>query len=267
MLRVDQLKNWKKKKFELSYFKLIFVLEQIYFFNISSLSATSRRCLQHLVVCNISLSATSRCLQHLVVCNISLSATSHCLQHLVVCNTSLFATPRCLQHLVVCKTSLFARPRCLHHLVVCNTSLLQSINISSFYSIHILISRCERLIRSDHQISAINQRQLVLLYSHTNFTMRATDQIRSSDQCNQSTSARFILFTILMSIHLSTVWVRSHSIKCSEHTSKLSEWKRYDFSKTSRDERFTIRSDLEFKNSRIQWRDQHVIALHAFINE
>jgi hypothetical protein len=92
ILRGDQLKFWKKK-FELSYFKLIFVLEQIYFFNIS-LPATSR-CLQHLVVCNISLPATSRCLQHLVACNTSLSATPRCLQHLVACNTSLPATPRC----------------------------------------------------------------------------------------------------------------------------------------------------------------------------
>ncbi len=46
-----------------------------------------------------------------------------------------------------------------------------------------------------------------------------------------------------MSIHLSTVSVRSHSIKCSEHASKLSEWKRYDFLKLVEDERSTIRSD------------------------
>jgi hypothetical protein len=177
----------------------------------------------------MSLSATCRCLQHVVVCNMSLSATSRCLQHLVVCNISLSATSRCLQHLVVCNISLSATSRCLQHLVVCNISL-SAINISSFYFIYILISRCERLVRSDHcQVRSINQHQLVLLYSYTNFTMRTTCQIRSdqiwsdqsinvslfysihiliprcerlirsgqirSDQINQSTSARFILLT------------------------------------------------------------------------
>jgi hypothetical protein len=44
-------------------------------------------------------------------------------------------------------------------------------------------------------------------------------------------------------------------------------WKWYDSLKLVRDERSTIRSDSGFKDSRIQWRDQHVIALHAFINE
>ncbi len=33
----------------------------------------------------------------------------------------------------------------------------------------------------------------------------------------------------ILSVYLSTVSIRSHSIKCSEHASKLSEWKRYDF--------------------------------------
>jgi hypothetical protein len=106
---------------------------------------------------------------------------------------SIFSTCRCLQHLV----------DCLQHFVVCNISLLQSINISSFYSTHILISRCERLVRSDQsinissfysihiliprckrlvssgQVRSINQNQLVLFYSHTNFTVRAVDQLRS----------------------------------------------------------------------------------------
>ncbi len=145
-----------KKKNRIKLCRVIFLLEQIYFFNIL-LSATSR-CLQHL--------------QHLVVCNtcnISLPATpatSRCLQHLVACNTSLPATPRCLQHLVACNQ---------HQLVLSyphtNSTMraagqvrsAQSINISSFYPTHILIPRCERQVRSA--------------------------------QLNQSTSARFILPT------------------------------------------------------------------------
>jgi hypothetical protein len=56
----------------------------------------------------------------------------------------------------------------------------------------------------------------------------------------------------LMSVHLSTVWVRSHSIKCSEHASKLSGWKRYDFLKLVGDGRSTIRSDSGSKGS-VTW--------------
>jgi hypothetical protein len=174
MLRVDQLKFWKKK-FELSYFKLIFVLEQIYFFN-------------------ISLSATSRCLQHLVACNISL------LQSINI--SSFYST-----HILISRCERLVRSD-------------QSINISSFHPTHILIPRCERLCERSDQIRSINQHQLVLSYPHTNSTMRAIDQIRSinqhqlvlsyphtnstvraavrairSDQINQSTSARFILLT------------------------------------------------------------------------
>jgi K+ transporter len=43
-----------------------------------------------------------------------------------------------------------------------------------------------------------------------------------------------------LSVHLSTVSIRSHSIS-EEHASKLSEWKRYDFLKLMKNERSTIR--------------------------
>jgi hypothetical protein len=45
---------------------------------------------------------------------------------------------------------------------------------------------------------------------------------------------------LIMSVHLSTISIRFHSIS-EEHAPKLSGWKRYDFLKLVRDERSTIR--------------------------
>jgi hypothetical protein len=71
---------------------------------------------------------------------------------------------------------------------------------------------------------------------------------------------------MLMSIHLSTVWVRSQ-FTSSEHAliTIVVSWKWYDFLKLVEDGRSTNKGLIQ--GPRIQWRDQHVIALYAFINE
>ncbi len=142
---------------------------------------------------------------------------------------------------------------------------------------------------------AIDLHEFVKMYRYTNQTFRnvnnkfknirenfednaddaARDEeiiviVNSNQNNNRSISrSRFEIFeSEFVGSSLLRGWYGFQSTN-SEHALNtiVVSWKWYDSLKLVRDERSTIRSDSGFKDSRIQWRDQHVIALHAFINE